>query len=357
MIASLRNSCERWFRATKQEAPETTSGEAVARERTTVEAGEKTSPSIGLALSCGGARGLAHVGVIQVLEEEGIPISAIAGTSMGAYVGSLWAAGLNGRKLEGLAREIKDRKTLLRLLDPLFPPSEGLIRGHKIRRHLERSLGGLSFAELKIPMLIIATDLDSLSAHVFDSGPVAAAVHASAAIPGVCAPVRLNGRRFIDGGASEPLPVTLLKVRYGVDHVIAVNVMPTPQDIEECRDKTFQPPKKSDRNVLSRFLGRFWHSINLLAYGNVMDTFRRALSSAQFRLVSKECERADLVLHPLVCQSTWHDFEHFDRYIAAGREAAKAALPEIRRMLNQPAKPEQAHELAESNSQVGHIAA
>lgn len=348
MIASLRNSCERWFRATKQDAPETTSGEAVATER--APAAKPSARRIGLALSCGGARGLAHVGVIQVLEEEGIPISAIAGTSMGAYVGSLWAAGLNGKKLEGLAREIKDRKTLLRLLDPLFPPSEGLIRGEKIRQHLERSLGGLSFAEMKIPLLIIATDLDSLSAHVFDSGPVAPAVHASSAIPGVCAPVRLNGRRFIDGGASEPLPVTLLRVRYGVDHVIAVNVMPTPQDIEDCRDRTFNAPAKASKNIFRRLLERFWHSINLLAYGNVIDTFRRALSSAQLRLVAKESERADLVMHPFVCQSTWHDFEHFDRYITAGRDAARAALPEIRRLLNQPAVSGGKHELAQPNS-------
>ena len=83
----------------------------------------KDTPRIGLCLSSGGARGLAHVGVIQVLEEEKIPIVAIAGSSMGAYVGSLWAAGLNGSDLEKLAREIKDRRTLLRLLDPVFPPS------------------------------------------------------------------------------------------------------------------------------------------------------------------------------------------------------------------------------------------
>ena len=133
MIATLRNSEAKWFRATNQEAPETSSGEVFAKN-------SPRAPKIGLALSCGGARGLAHVGVIQVLEEEGIPVDAIAGTSMGAYVGSLWAAGLNGTKLEALAREIKDRRTMLRLLDPLFPPSEGLIRGDKIRKHLERSL-------------------------------------------------------------------------------------------------------------------------------------------------------------------------------------------------------------------------
>lgn len=364
MIASLRSLNARWFRAAKTETPETAGASDL------VPAAE-IAPKIGLALSCGGARGLAHVGVIQVLEEEGIPVSAIAGTSMGAYVGSLWAAGLNGAKLESLAREIKDRKTVLKLLDPLFPPSEGLIRGDKIRRHLERSLGHLDFTELAVPLLVIATDIDSLSAHVFDSGSVAAAVHASSAIPGVCAPVRLNRRRYIDGGASEPLPVTLLKARFGVDVVIAVNAMPTSKDIEECRDTVFEGPPKVKKNVFARGTAKFWKSINLLAYGNVIDTFRRSLMSAQLRLVAKECERAEVVVHPFFCKSTWYDFENFDLYIAAGREAARAALPQIRelvggprsnphsmgRAIESPARKSETHETAESNSKMGLNAA
>ena len=350
MIASLRNSYARWFRAVNHEAPETDAASAATPAA-------KRPPRLGLALSCGGARGLAHVGVIQTLEEAGIPISAIAGTSMGAYVGSLWAAGLDGSKLEALAREIKDRKTLLRLLDPLFPPSEGLIRGDKIRRHLERSLGTLTFEELAIPLLIIATDLDDFSAHVFDSGPVASAVHASSAIPGVCAPVRLNGHRYIDGGASEPLPVTLLRTRFEVDAVIAVNVMPSPLDLEVCREQIFGGPARTIRNPVIRGLSRFWKAVNLLAYGNVMDTFRRSLMTSQLRLVAKECERADLVVHPLFCESTWFDFEHFDKYIAAGREAARAVLPQIHNLLNAPAPKGGHYETYQPNPAMGLHAA
>ena len=351
MIATLRSSCARWFRATNQEAPETSGGETFSKAAA-------HAPKIGLALSCGGARGLAHVGVIQVLEEEGIPISAIAGTSMGAYIGALWAAGLNGTKLEALAREIKDRKTLLRLLDPRFPPSEGLIRGDKIRKHLERSLGGLSFSDLATPLLVIATDLDDLSAHVFDSGSVATAVHASSAIPGVCVPVRLNGRRYVDGGACEPLPVTLLKARCGVDVVIAVNAMPTSQDICDCRATEFEGPRNAPRTFVMRWLARFWKSFNLLAYGNVMDTFRRSLMAAQLRLMVKESDRADIVIHPSFCQSTWFDYENFDRYISGGREAARAALPQIRALLNQPAPKGATHyETHQSNPALGLHAA
>jgi NTE family protein len=288
-------------------------------------------PRIGLALSGGGARGLAHVGVLQVLEAERIPVAAIAGTSMGAYVGSLYAAGLRASKLEELAREIKDRRSLYRLMDWTFPPSAGLIRGEKIRRHLERSLGTVTFSELEIPLLVVATDLDSLGAHVFDSGLVAPAVHASAAIPGVCAPVCLDGHRFTDGGAAEPMPVTLLRERFPLDAVIAINVLPTSDDIVSAADLSFAPVKPG-------WLRRLLHPVNLMAHGNVIDTFRRSLMCGMLRLVEKESRHADVVIHPLFSGSTWFDFENYERYIAAGRRATEAALPAIRQILetNQP---------------------
>lgn len=272
---------------------------------------------IGLCLSSGAARGLAHIGVIQVLEENKIPITAIAGTSMGAYVGALWAAGFDGRQLEGLAREIKDPWSLLRLLDPVFPPSRGLIRGERIRRHLERSLAGVTFADLRTPMLIMATDLETMTPHVFEQGLVAEAVIASAAIPGVCLPIAAQGRLYTDGGASAPMPVSLLGDHFELDHIIAVNVLPTPYDLEICA----KPAANTTWNPL--------RCMNLLARGNVLDTFQRALRAAQVQLIAKESLLADVVLHPFLCESTWRDFHHFDRFIKAGREAATQALPQL----------------------------
>lgn len=286
--------------------------------------GEKL-PSIGLVLSSGGARGLAHAGVIQVLEENRIPITAIAGCSMGAYVGALWASGLDGAALEVRAREIKERATFKALLDFIIPPFEGLIRGGKIRKHLERDLGTKTFADLERQLLIIATDLDSLRPHIFDSGPVSHAVHASAAIPAICAPVHLNGRRYTDGGTSEPLPVSLLKAHFNLDRIIAVNVMPMPGELENKTDKE-----------TNHLFARLFRKVNLLADGNVLDTFRRALMAAQLRLIAKEEAAADVVIHPRFVASTWHDFENFGHYLQAGRAAATAALPAIRALL-QPA--------------------
>lgn len=326
----------------------------IAKERTFHPA-EKI-PSIGLCLSSGGARGLAHIGVIQVLEEEHIPIKGISGSSMGAYLGALWAAGFNGQQLEELAREIKDRRTLLSLMDPVVPPFEGLIRGHKIRRHLERSLKNMNFEDLKIPLLIVATDLDTLAPVVFDKGNVAAAVHASSAVPGFCAPVHLNGHRYTDGGASEPLPVSLLRELKGVDRVLAVNVVPTCCDIGECRAGDIAIGPKLTRNPLVRM----WRKVNLMGYGNVLDTFRRALMAAQIQVTAKEAARADVVLHPFFCEAAWYDYENFDRYIKAGRDVAREALPEIRALLTDATpKPCKGgyYETAPSLSPLGSIAA
>ncbi len=295
-------------------------------------------PRIGLVLSSGGARGLAHAGVIQVLEEAGIPIAAVAGCSMGAYVGALWASGLNGAQLEERAREIKDRETFRGLLDFSLPPSQGLIRGEKIRQHLERDLGQRTFADMRMPLLIVATNLERLTPQVFDSGVVSQAVHASAAIPAICVPVELDGKRYTDGGASEPMPVTLLKERQHLDYVIAVNVMPTSDDFAARNDSTFATTDKATQHLFARIFRSFWQKINLLAEGNVLDTFRRALMSAQLRLISKEELAADVVIHPRFKTSTWHDFEHFGHYLQAGRDAALGALPAIRALLEKPVK-------------------
>jgi NTE family protein len=305
--------------------------------------GGENSSRLGLVLSSGGSRGLAHAGVIQVLEENGIPIAAVAGCSMGAYVGALWAAGLDGKALEERAREIKDRATFKSLLDFIVPPSEGLIRGEKIRQHLERDLGRRTFAELKRELIVVATDLDRLAPHVFSTGQVSHAVHASAAIPAICAPVHLNGRRYADGGATEPLPVRLLREHCRVDHVIAVNVMPGQEDFEKGQDTTFGNRCQVPRSAASRLLCRLWRKVNLLAHGNVLDTFRRALMAAQLRLITKEEAAADVVIHPRFTASNWHDFENFGHYLQAGRDAATAALPAIRELL-QPTTPLARHE-------------
>lgn len=304
-------------------------------------AASPTPPRFGLALSCGGARGLAHVGAIQVLEEAGIPISAVIGSSMGAYVGALWAAGVDGPGLGKLADEIKDRRTLLRLIDPVFPPVTGFLHGVKVRKHLERTLGETKISELQRPMYVVATDLDLLHGDVLPSEmPVSWAVQASCSIPGICAPVHVDGKRYIDGGASQPLPVSLLKRLAKVDYVIAVNVMPTSEDIAACDMNSFPAIPKVPRNVFRRFWSACVKSVNLFAYGNVLDTFKRCLTAAQLRLITDESMAADVLVHPFFCESTWYDFENSDRYVETGRAAMQAALPRIRALMGKNFKTE-----------------
>ncbi|HSI62747.1 MAG TPA: patatin-like phospholipase family protein [Candidatus Saccharimonadia bacterium] len=300
-------------------------------------AASSAPPRIGLVLSCGGARGLAHIGVIQVLEEAKIPISAIMGSSMGAYVGTLWAAGVPGDELAKLAAEIRDRRTLVGLVDLALPPLKGFLRGHKLRKHLERTLGEKTLADLPMPMHVVATNLDTVCGEVLPpSTPAAAAVQASCAIPGIVSPVSLNDSRWIDGGAAEPLPVELLHKVADLDYIIAVNVMPTLEDIASSKLQSYPMPPPIPASIMSRLWAAISRNLNLFAYGNVLDTFKRCLTSSQLRVIAHEGARADVLIHPFFHESRWYDFENFNRYIESGRTAALEALPQIQKLLKIP---------------------
>jgi NTE family protein len=305
-------------------------------------------PKLGLALSSGGARGLAHVGVLQVLEENGIEIHAIAGSSMGAYIGALWAAGFSGKDLENLAGEMHDRKQLWRLADPMIPPMKGLFRGLKARAHLERSLGDLKFEDLERRLLTVAVDIDSKERIVFRRGRIADAVHASCAMPGIIAPVLINGHRCVDGGVIDPVPVGALHKFTDVDRVIAVSVVPTFADVDEglCRTEEDIPPSWY-RRLGTSING----NVNLLARGNMIDTFRQSIRAAQIRLAHESCKKADLCLRPEHFFAPWHDYSGFRRFIDAGRKVATDQLDEIRALLDPNFK---THEIAPFKPMVGH---
>ncbi len=294
----------------------------VMRERR----GESASPPlhrkirIGLALSSGGARGLAHVGVIQVLEENGITIDAVAGASMGAYVGALWAAGYTGAELAGFAGEITSRRELWRRLDLALPPVRGLFYGEGLRLRLATSLRGATFAELGKELHVVATDLDTLQRRVFTAGDVAAAVHASAAVPGLCVPVEWDGHRYSDGGIVDPVPVEVLRDA-GCTHVVAVNVLPTTRQVK--RGLTRPAPLRR------RWLSRLNRSLNVFAPGNVVDLLRRAIFAGQIRLAERAAAGADVVIQPSSEGTRWHDYHLHAAYIEAGRRAAEAALPQL----------------------------
>lgn len=282
---------------------------------------------VGLALSSGGAKGLAHIGVIQVLEENGIEIDAVAGSSMGAYVGAVWAYGHDGQVCEKIAREVEKRWGLLYVVDPVIPPRQGFLRTRRALGRLHRSIGRSHFSEMVRPLRVVATHLDTLERVVFSTGEVAQAVEASIAIPGICVPVTIDGKVFIDGGIADPLPVDVLS-EMGIERVIAVNTIPTPERLRHCLDAEKEAGRQhAHRFSLSTFLNRH---LNYFARGNVLDTMLRSIHGVQTRVAENAGREADVVLRPWTCDARWHDFTNPGKYIALGRKVAEDQLPQIK---------------------------
>lgn len=289
------------------------------------------TPRVGLALSAGGAKGLAHIGVIQVLEENGIPIHAIAGSSMGAYVAAVWAAGHDGAAMERFAREVEGRWGFVRLLDPFLVPRSGFLRGDKTRRRLQRAIGDVTFAELPRPLRVVATNLRTLERVVFNEGEVALAVQASTAIPGVCSPVRVGEEMLFDGGVVDPLPVDVAR-EMGVDAVIAVNVIPTPAWMR-CRMEFVREQEAARYAEFSRFARLFRRTRERMEAHSVFSILHRTMVGAQMRLAEHSGRHADLILRPLSFDGRWHDFHRPAKYIALGRRTAEEHLDEIKALI------------------------
>ncbi len=236
---------------------------------------------VGIALSSGGAKGLAHIGVIQVLEENGIDVDVVAGSSMGAYVGAVWCSGFDGQACEKIARENEHRFGLLKLIEPAFPPRQGFLKPARVVKRLRRSIGDPRFSDLMRPLRVVATHLDTLERAVFSSGEVAGAVEASIAIPGICVPVVLDGETYIDGGIADPLPVDVLR-EMGIERVIAVNTIPTPERMRYCTELDKEMSMGLPKGFrMPDFLNRHF---NYFANGNILDIMLRSIHGAQTRV-------------------------------------------------------------------------
>ncbi len=175
---------------------------------------------VGLALGGGVARGIAHLGVIGVLEEAGVPIDLVAGTSAGAVIGAVYCAGYGLARATQVAAKMRWWK-----IASLAWPSEGFLSFRRMERFLVRALGDLTFADLKIPFSAVATDIDTGQEVDLCEGRLAPAVRASSSVPGAIQPVRLDGRRLVDGSLTNTLPVTVAR-RMGADYVIGVDIFP-----------------------------------------------------------------------------------------------------------------------------------
>ncbi len=248
-------------------------------------------PKIGLALGGGAARGFAHIGVIQVLEENGIHPDLVVGTSAGSLVAALYASGKNGAALSLLADSM-DETTIT---DWSFP-GRALIRGDALARYVRDATGNRPIEKMPLSLGIVATDLDSGAPILFQMGDTGLAVRASSAVPAVFQPVKIGTREYVDGGLVSPVPVRFAK-QMGAEVVIAVDISAAPEG---------NPTGDPMRMLLQTFaiMGR---SIN-----------------------SFELREADVVLRPRLPGVSGADFAARKKSIQAGRDAALALLLQLK---------------------------
>ena len=252
---------------------------------------------VGLCLGSGGARGLAHVGVLQVLEENGIIPDVISGCSAGAIFGAIYAAGTNLYLLEKYLGTV-DAKTII---DLGIPIQGGFLSGDKIEGVVMTLTHDRSFGETRIPFLCSATDLVSGEMKVFEEGKLHKAVRASMAVPGVFTPALIDGHYYVDGGVIEELPVDVLRAR-GVDVVIT-----------------------SDLGIKRNFFDP--------EHPSPVDILRRSTDIMQARLTRQQADKGDVVIRPDASFMGLLKINGYEESVSAGRQKALEALPRIRELL------------------------
>ena len=288
-------------------------------------------PRIGLAMSAGGARGLAHVGMIQVLEENEIKIDCVAGTSMGAYVGACWSRGHNGKSLERIALSHQGRYGPWELMDLAWPFRRGLVLGNKVEKSLRKEIGDINFNQLSRPFAVSATRFDNLAPTIFAEGDVASATRASCSMPGICVPAIRDEVEYIDGGVTDPLAIKALHT-LGVDKIIACCALRDPR--HKRLHLSTKRLKCSQLCTFAKFLNR---KLNPFAKGNVYDIVMRAVEAAQHRVLERDLLEADVVIRPSTTRLRWYAFHEPERYVMAGRRAAESRLDAIKALVDEPA--------------------
>ena len=275
---------------------------------------------VGIALSSGNARGMAHIGVLKVLEEEGIPIDLIAGTSAGAVFGALYAAGRTFDDIIGFAEDVRNKYNLttgFRFWDVRLPPRSGLIKGDVILSYFRQQLNNKSFDDLSVPMYIIACDLISGEEIVFDRGPVAEAVRASMSVIGVLEPASVAGRFLIDGGSVNPVPTQLLADR-GANIILASSVIPSLEDRLHRREL-----KREGK--LPNFLGI------IMGAQEIMES----------EIIRTRMGPVDVLISPNIARYGTFEYDKVRELIQRGEEATRAQLPTIRQLFApRPRKPQ-----------------
>ncbi len=277
-----------------------------------------TSRGIGLALGGGGSRGLAHIGLLRVLQREGVPVSFIAGTSMGGLVGALFAAGLPLAEVEAEVKRFSHISEQLKLIDISLSGAGLSIRGRRIYNFLADLLGDrLLFSDLSVPLALASVDLLTGRDVVLQGGMVIDAVRATISVPGVFQPVDLGPYRLVDGGVLNNVPVDVAR-SLGTAPVVAVDVLPSFSEN--------QPGQPAVVGGLQLSLGPTY----LKETYNVLMIMIAAITDERLRHFPP-----DYLIRPILPPeiTLLVGFSRAEEIIDAGEAAAEAALPHILKLL------------------------
>jgi NTE family protein len=253
----------------------------------------KRPPRIGLVLGGGAARGFAHVGVIQVLEEAGIRPDMVVGTSAGSLVAAFYASGKTGAQLQHIAESMEEA-TFADWTLPIF--SRGILRGEALARYVSLQVNGRLIENMTMPLGIVATDLNNGLGMLFQRGDTATAVRASSAVPALFQPVRISGRDYVDGGLVSPVPVRYAR-QMGAELIVAVDISSAPE---------------------------------ANAAGDSLQILLQTFSIMGKSINNLELRDADVIVRPELNAIGSSDFASRQRSIEAGRTAMARLLPQLR---------------------------
>jgi NTE family protein len=254
----------------------------------------KKKPKVGIALGGGAGRGIAHIGVLQVLKENKIPIHMVAGTSMGAIVGALHCCGVDSKMMERIVLHLDEKAYF-----DVTVPRRGFMRGDRIQSLVQTLTGNRNFEDLAIPLAVVAVDLNQSKPIVFRKGKIHKAVRASISIPGLFEPVEKEGMVLVDGGIIDRVPVSALQ-EMGADITIGVDV-------------GFRGTHQKANGILEIILQSF----------EVME----------WEMVRHRTMDADIMITPDLMNINPATLAQASESIELGREAAERAVPEIKRLL------------------------
>ena len=245
---------------------------------------------IALVLGAGASKGFAHVGVLKILEANKIPVHMIVGTSVGSFVGSLYAYGFNAYQMQDISSSLK-REDLI----DLTLPDNGFVKGERLENYVNNTLRNTPIEKLRIPFYAIATNIQTGEEMIFGMGNTGMAIRASCSIPGVFQPPKISGMTYVDGGVVSPLGIDTAR-KFGADIVIAV-------DISSSLDTSLPQ--------------------------STLDTMLQSINIMYTKISLAQLHRADVVIRPNVGYIGSADFSRRHEAIIEGEKAAMSALPKI----------------------------